>query len=184
MKENEMKLNLITDIEFENKVKKGLQDFQIAIENNSEILNLISKNILLNYNIVSNEKVKITSIGFDKNFFNIFFSFDESINKEIYNSFLKNEATCEEDAKLNYLKYKLNRFFLIPIDFEIKIRSFDTYREYLMSNLKKAIKAQMYFDMNKNKWDYDNTLFSYFNIFKKHIRDLSVEKLDEEINKK
>lgn len=178
MDRNMTNIKFIDDKEFNQKIEDGKKTLLEAIKNNNEIKNLIKLDIKIDFDLTNINSLDFTDIAINSNGLYITFQTESNIADQIKNVYLKKYASCEEDAAQNFNKYKINRYFLLPVDFEIKMRSPNYYLDYLLDSLKKSIVNQIIFTANKQEWGYDGTMYSYYLIYKQNIATLSDDQKD------
>ncbi|MCF0218023.1 MAG: hypothetical protein HUJ42_03205 [Malacoplasma sp.] len=172
-------LNLIDNTEYESIIQKSQSEFIEALNNNEYgILDLIKLDLQIHYNTKINY-LKILQIEFSKTNLNLVFEIDESVQKNIYDTFLKNEASCESDASKNFNKFKISKYFSLPVDFEIKLRTFEMYRDYLLSSLKDNIVDKIIFDYYKEEWQFVKTVYHAYMLYRDHI--LNIDKNQKQV---
>lgn len=177
------KLNFIEESYLEKIAEENRIKLLNYVKSNLELIKLIKLNLFSQYDLESlNFDIEIINLFFDTNNLLIIFKSDYATEQKIKNEFRKKEASCDEDALLNFNKLKLNRHFLIPVDFVVKMRSFDMYKDYLINNFKQSLISQIIFYLKKDEWNYDGTLISYYNIYLKNIKNMDFDSKLEIIN--
>ena len=182
MDRNMTNLTFIDDKSFEQKVEDGKNILKDAINNNAQLMDLINLNISIQYGLEKIKDLKIEKIIFDPSNINFVFSCDKQQEQQIKKIFLETIASCIDDANNNFNKYKLNKYFLIPIGFEVKTRTPEHHLQYLINSIIECSKKQIVFDLNKKAWEYDGTVMSAYNLFKKHIFTKSDNEINEIVN--
>lgn len=171
-------LNLLDNSKVDIVLSKSKDDFLISLnENELGILNLIKRNIEIINNISDMKNFQIIDFTFDNSYFSLEFNCDHESLSKIRANYFDNICNCPEIADKNFNKYKINKFFLLPIQFEIKIRNFNSYKDFILSSLLDIVKSKIIFDLDQNNWKFDGTIIHYFNLYNKHIKSLNnVEK--------
>ncbi len=174
-------ITFISDDEFAKKIADGKLFFKNLINDNNEMIDLIKLDLMIKNNLKDISDFEIEKLEIDSNNLYLVFKADNNSLETIKNNFANTEAVCEEDTEKNFNKYKLNRHFLLPIDFEVKLRNPSTHMDYLKNEFIRILKEQIVFNSISHEYDYDGTLFNYFEIYKKHIKTMDKQEIDNHI---
>lgn len=176
-------LNLLSNNEFDSRIQKSKDDFFNSLNNNELNINyLINKSISYNNQFNKMNDFQIINFSSDNSYFILEFNADhESLSKIRFNYFNR-VSNCAETADKNFNKYKINKFFLLPTQFEIKLRNFDTYKDFILSSLLDIVKSKIIFDLNKDKWNYNGTVFHFYHLYNTYIKQMNEQEKDKIIN--
>ena len=164
-------LDLLSNQDFDQKIAVSHQKFLESLNNNDyEILNLIKLNVKIDNKLEEITSFKIVSFNFDSFDLNLVFETDEKSSTVIKSNFLNSKAACSEDADKNFNKYKISKYYLLPVDFEVKLRNFDDYKTYLMAKLKDNIIDKIIFDYYKHEWTYVDTVYYAYRLHMEKVR--------------
>lgn len=175
--------NFIDEKKFEAKNDENKINFIKAINDDVYLIKLIKTNIMMENKINQINDFKIIDICFDKHHLNLIFNADNNSLSKIREHYYMTKNVTPEDADNNFNKYKVNRYYLLPIDFEIKHRSFEHYKDYLLNELIKVIQDQLIFDFFKYEWGYEDAIYLSYLIYKEKIKPISDESKKEIIKK-
>lgn len=172
-------LTFISDKEFNETIEKGRLELLSKIKDNEQIIQMIKLDLMIDFELDNIIFLEVVDIHINVHNFNLKFKSDEKTMDLIKDKYLKKYASCEEDANNNFNIFKINRYFLLPIDFEIKMRSPHLYLDYLIESLIESIKEQIIFDKFKNEWGHNGTLFSAYLVHKENIAPLSKQEKEK-----
>ncbi|MDE5545756.1 MAG: hypothetical protein K2I76_04015, partial [Malacoplasma sp.] len=144
--------------------------------------NLIKLNVKIENNLKEITNFKITGFNFDSFDLNLIFEADEKSSSLIKDNFLNSKASCSEDANKNFNKYKISKYYLLPVDFEVKLRNFDDYKTYLMPKLKENVIDKIIFDYFKHEWTYVDTVYYAYRLHIEKVRLIPITEKKEIIN--
>ncbi len=177
-------LTLLSNKDFDQKIAASHQEFLKSLNDNENgVLDLIELNIKIDNNLEKINDFKIVDFNFDSFDLNLIFETDEPSSIIIKEKFFNKKASCSEDANKNFNKYKISKYYLLPVDFEIKLRNFQDYKTYLLSNLKENVIDKIIFDYFKDEWTYVDTVYYTYKLHMEKIKFMPMNEKIEIINK-